>query len=148
MFLTKVRNVTAVLFLVALLAGVGAAPARGQEKQDKGLQPGDRVNIQVTGTLPNQPIHGVFQVEATGHVALGPGYGRVQVKGMNLVEAEAAVVKHLLPLLREVSVSVTRFDPVIAEAKTRDLERRVQQLEKELRELREVVEALKKKAGK
>jgi hypothetical protein len=114
-----------------------AAPAR----QDR-IRPGDILNIQVGGSLPNAPIHGAFQVEPSGKVALGSPFGRVEITGLTLEEAEAAINKHLSSFLRSPAASVTRPVP---EAPNRELDRRVRQLEKEVRELRSLVEELRKK---
>ena len=117
----------------------GLAPA-APDKDDR-IRPGDLLDIRVPDTLPNAPIQAVFQVEASGKVALGAPYGRVEVKGLTLEEAEAVIRKHLAKALRDPVVSVTRPVPAHSE-----LERRVQQLEMEVRTLRALVEELRKKA--
>src|SRR5262249_38502403 len=109
---------------LAALVAFAALPcaSRGQgatDKEDR-IQPGDRLNIHATNTLPGGPIQGVFRVEPSGKVALGPHYGRLQIKGQTLEEAEAAIHKHLQHFLREPAVSVTRYDPLPT---ARDLQR-------------------------
>ncbi|HEX6512111.1 MAG TPA: polysaccharide biosynthesis/export family protein, partial [Chloroflexota bacterium] len=111
--------------------------------KDDRLRPGDLLDIRVPKTyaLPDASIKGVFQVEASGKVALGPGYGRREVKGLTLEEAEEVIQKHLSRVLKDPVVSVTRPVPAHSE-----LERRIQQLEMEVRTLRALVEELRKKA--
>ncbi len=71
------------------------------------IRPEDLLQIQVLGTMLDQPIDGNFTVEPSGTVPLGPAYGRVQVKGFTLEEAEAAITKHLEKVLTKPNVSVT-----------------------------------------
>jgi hypothetical protein len=94
--------------------------------------------------LPDQPILGVYRVEASGKIPLGYSYGRVQVKGMTLEEAERAVREHLAAFIKNPQVSLTQYDPLILGGDS-ELERRVQHLEKEVRQLRAAVEGLRKK---
>ncbi len=108
----------------------------------KRLAPGERLHIRALDALPGNPINGAFQVEDTGKVALGPGYGRVSVGGLSIEEAEAAVKAHLSKLLRNVQVSVTRYDPVTSP----DLVQRVEQLEKKVQALERVTKQLRPKA--
>jgi RNA polymerase sigma factor (sigma-70 family) len=112
-----------------------AAPAAGVDR----IQAGDRLRIQATNTLPDQSINGVFRVEPSGKVALGVTYGRVHVKGQTLEEAEVTVRDHLRKMLKSTDVAVTRYDP-LAEEQVLDLERRVRQLEEEVKRLRAIVE--------
>jgi RNA polymerase sigma factor (sigma-70 family) len=194
MMLNKLKTVTAVLFVMALL-GAGATasvlayqdkaatpPAAGKatdpksDKENPGpdtrkaagklapdrkvpataapdksdrIQVGELLSMHVLGAFPEAPIQGLFKVEASGKVALGPPYGRVDIKGLSLEEAEAAVKKHLEKLMKRVDVSLTRALPAIAGTGTdRKLEQRVQQLEKEVRALRSAIEELQKKTRK
>ena len=66
----------------------------------------DTLAIQVQGTLPDAPISGIFLIEPPGFVRLGPRYGAVQVAGLTVEEAEAAIQKQLLSVLREPVTSV------------------------------------------
>ena len=59
----------------------------------------DLLAVQVQGTFPDVPINGIYVVEPPGFVKLGPRYGAVQVSGMTLEEAEAAIQKQLLTVL-------------------------------------------------
>jgi protein involved in polysaccharide export with SLBB domain len=70
------------------------------------IHPGMPLSINVAGALLDQPIDGVYSVEATGTVALGPAYGRVQVGGMTLEAAQAAIQKKLEEILSKPEVQV------------------------------------------
>jgi hypothetical protein len=111
------------------------------------IKPGDVLNIRSAETLPNEPIEGLFQVEASGKVALGATYGRVQIKGMTLEEAEDAIRKRLETFLPGPRVSLTRRVALSAVEGREELEGRVLRLEKEVRELRASVEELRRKSG-
>jgi protein involved in polysaccharide export with SLBB domain len=71
------------------------------------IKPGDRLFVYVVGTLLDQPIHGIYQVEPTGTIPLGPGYGRAQVRGLTLEAAEEAIQKKLSEVLTKPEVQVT-----------------------------------------
>jgi beta-lactamase regulating signal transducer with metallopeptidase domain/tetratricopeptide (TPR) repeat protein len=91
-------------------AGVGnPAPSpslRGRGKYHR-LAPGDVVLVRALGALPDQPLDGQFEVEEFGTLALGPAYGRVEVEGLTVLEAEAAVTKALAEVLTDPKVQVT-----------------------------------------
>ena len=72
------------------------------------ITPGDRLKIKVFGTLVDQPIDAIYLIEPSGKVCLGPAYGRVQLMGMSVQGAEAAIKKHLQSMLREPEVYVIR----------------------------------------
>ncbi len=59
------------------------------------IEPLDTLGIRVTETLPDQPIQGVYQVEADGRVNLGFNYGAAFVQGMTIEQATAAINSHL-----------------------------------------------------
>ena len=71
------------------------------------ISPGALLSINVMGTLLDAPIHDIYTVEPTGTVALGPGYGRVDVKGLTLEAAEKAIQKKLKEVLTNPEVQVT-----------------------------------------
>ena len=71
------------------------------------IKPGTLLSINAPGTLLDQPIEGTFVVEATGTVALGPGYGRVRVDGLTVEAAEKAVQTKLEGVPRKPKVQVT-----------------------------------------
>jgi polysaccharide biosynthesis/export protein len=70
------------------------------------IEPMDMLQIVVTGTLLDQPIANVYPVDPGGTVNLGPAYGAVNVVGMTLADAGAAIKKHLTQLLTAPEVSV------------------------------------------
>jgi protein involved in polysaccharide export with SLBB domain len=121
-------------------------------KQFGTVQTGDRLVIQVEGTLPDRPIRGVFVVEPSGKVQLGPLYGRVDLNNLTLEGAEKAIRKHLEAILKDPLVAVTRYDPAVpgpgAGGQLEKLEQRLEQVEKELRAVRETLERIEKKLGK
>jgi polysaccharide export outer membrane protein len=70
----------------------------------------DLLQISVIGTLPEQPINGLFLVDSEGRVELGPGYRRVRVAGLTVDQASQTIEAHLREFLRtpEVSVQLAR----------------------------------------
>ena len=128
------------------LAG-GAKPIQERIPSEK-IKPGDWIYIHVTNTLPDNPIRASYHVETTGKVALGAGYGRVMVADLTPEQAEAAIQKSLGSLLKKPEVSVSRRPPTpVNEGTNAELERRVQQLEKEVRTLHTTLEELQKKSS-
>jgi hypothetical protein len=101
----------------------------------------------VNNTLPDQPIAGIFRVEPAGTLALGPVYGRVRVKGKTFEEAEAIIRESLSRLVKNPQVLVT-CDDSLPDERTQALERRVRQLEEEVRDLRALMERLQRQKGK
>jgi polysaccharide biosynthesis/export protein len=74
------------------------------------VEPLDLLAIRVTNTVPDQPIQGVYGVEADGRVALGFDYGSVFLRGMTLDQARAALDRHLSKSLKppyQVSIDVS-----------------------------------------
>ena len=71
------------------------------------IEPFDGLLIRVLGALPDQPIADAFAVDPEGKVDLGPSYGRVQVVGLTIDEAQAAIQKHLSQVLEQPQVSVS-----------------------------------------
>jgi len=137
---------------LAALVGFAALPhvSSGQGANDKEdrIQPGDRLKIHATNTLPDAPIQGVLRVEPSGRIALGAAYGRLQIKGLTLEEAEVAIQKPLQRYLRNPSDSVNRYDPLpTARDFQREgaMKRRIDELEKEVRTLRAQLDDLRKK---
>jgi polysaccharide export outer membrane protein len=70
------------------------------------VQPLDILIVQATETFPNQPINGNFRVGPDGTVALGYGYGAVQVAGLTLEKAQATVRAQLEKTLKNPQVSL------------------------------------------
>jgi polysaccharide export outer membrane protein len=71
------------------------------------IQPLDVLQVQVDGTGAYQPIQGLFLVEPSGMLNLGPSYGKVKVGDQSLEEATLTVTKHLKRILKEPQVSLT-----------------------------------------
>ncbi len=71
------------------------------------IQPLDVLSVQVEGTGAYQPINGLFLIEPSGMLNLGPAYGKVKVGELSLEEATEAVTKHLKRILKEPQVSLT-----------------------------------------
>jgi protein involved in polysaccharide export with SLBB domain len=67
----------------------------------------DVLQVRVTGVLRIAPIDGFFLVESAGTIPLGPAYGRAQVKGLTLEEAEKAIQKKLTEVVKNPEVQVT-----------------------------------------
>jgi protein involved in polysaccharide export with SLBB domain len=78
----------------------------------------DVLQIQVSGTLPNEPIAGLFVVEPEGTINLGLNYGSVPVGGMTLEQARAAINAQLKRVL-------TNPQAVVALAQTRGIQQLV-----------------------
>ncbi len=70
------------------------------------IQPLDVLTVWASGTLLDQPVQGRFLVEPSGKLSLGPAYGRVEVKGLTIPEAEAPVKKQLEIVLKAPEVEV------------------------------------------
>jgi beta-lactamase regulating signal transducer with metallopeptidase domain/protein involved in polysaccharide export with SLBB domain len=71
------------------------------------IGPGDTLLVRTLGAAPDWPVDGQFMVEDEGTIALGPAYGRVEVAGLTVREAEAAVLKVLKETLSDPKVQVT-----------------------------------------
>ncbi len=71
------------------------------------LRPLDALQLSVEGTLPEQPINGIFIVEPSGLVALGPGYGKAMVANLPLEEAAEMIESQLKRVLRNPQISLT-----------------------------------------
>jgi polysaccharide export outer membrane protein len=71
------------------------------------LRPLDALQLSVEGTLPEQPINGIFIVEPSGLIALGPGYGKAMVGNLPLEEAAEMIESQLKRVLRSPQVSLT-----------------------------------------
>lgn len=71
------------------------------------LHAADTLMVNVSGTLPEEPILGTFPVEAGGVIQLGFSYGTVEIAGMTVSQAGKAIEKHLGALLRDPRVTVS-----------------------------------------
>ncbi len=59
------------------------------------VKPLDALVVRVPKALADEPIAGIFTVDPDGTINLGLSYGSPKVAGMTLVEAKAAIEKHL-----------------------------------------------------
>ncbi len=89
-----------------------AAPKTSNSAAEDRIEPGDRLVIHCVNTLPDLPIKGVYRVEPSGKVSLGPAYHRVQLRGLTLEDAETKIRNHLADILMNPNVAVTRYDPL------------------------------------
>lgn len=71
------------------------------------LRPLDSLQLSVEGTLPEQPINGIFIIEPSGMIALGPGYGKAMVANLPLEEAAEMIESQLKRVLRNPQISLT-----------------------------------------
>lgn len=80
------------------------------------IEPLDILQIFASGTPEESPIAGEFRVDSSGAVTLGPSYGKVNVAGMTLEEAEEAVLRHLSDILASPEVSLSLAEPAARQA--------------------------------
>jgi hypothetical protein len=91
--------------ILATLLGIFVAPSHMR------IRPGDSLQIDVLGTIPDMPIAGKFEVDHWGAVSLGStSYGSVDVNDRTLVEAREAITLYLRQQLTAPEVKV-RFAP-------------------------------------
>jgi RNA polymerase sigma factor (sigma-70 family) len=74
---------------------------------EENIAPGTLLEIRCANALPEAPIDGLFMVERSGKVALGPLYGRCHVAGKTLEQAEEAIRDRLRDILQDPKVMVT-----------------------------------------
>jgi molybdenum-dependent DNA-binding transcriptional regulator ModE len=87
----------------------------------------------------DQPINAEFIVEPQGTVALGPAYGRAQVAGLTLEQAERAIQKKLEEVLNQPDVSVSIGGWRSGEAQLRaELEIELRKAKTELEEIQQI----------
>jgi protein involved in polysaccharide export with SLBB domain len=72
-----------------------------------GLSVLDVITLRVTGTLPDEPIAGLYTVEPGGTVNLGGPYGVVPVSGMTVPEASKAIEEHLKKYVKTPEVTAS-----------------------------------------
>jgi len=108
-------------------------PASGPRK----LKVGDVVRVSATGVFPDRPINADYRIEEMGTIALGPTYGRVEIAGLPVLEAEKKIKIHLSEILEDVEVQVTLKLPVkgtAADARLRQEEAKLRQYQERLRQ--------------
>jgi polysaccharide biosynthesis/export protein len=81
-------------------------PIRLVPKPPYRIEAFDQLVIQVSNTLPDQPISGIYQVTPDGTISLGFSYGTVRVGGLTIEEVEAAIRSQLGRVLQSPQVSV------------------------------------------
>jgi RNA polymerase sigma factor (sigma-70 family) len=103
---------------------------------DHRIKAGDRLFIRGRLVFDSDPIDGIYVVEPSGKVAIGPAYGgRIVVAGKTYEEAEAAIQRQVLLYARSATIQVTAADTARADA----LEERVRRLEEEVARLKAAV---------
>ena len=112
-------------------------------RADDKLEPRDSIFIRVANAYADAPIDSMFSVEPMGTVALGPQYGRVEVKGLTILEAEQAIKRHLSSLIEEPLVQVTLTSRRAIEKEVEQRYGVVQTLQSENELLKKEVERLK-----
>ena len=70
------------------------------------VQPLDVLIIRVTGTLPEQPIDGLYTVSPDGFINLGYTYGNFRVAGLTLERIEEGLRRSLSRVLKEPMVAI------------------------------------------
>lgn len=117
--------------------GTSGAPPAGAPGEHR-IKPGDRLFIRARNVFETEPIDGIYVVESSGKVALGPAYGgRVALAGKTFEEAEADIQNQVRLYARVGTVTVTAADTGRADA----LEERVRRLEEEVARLKAAVGA-------
>ena len=71
------------------------------------VAPLDGLVIQVTGTVKEKEIWGMYIIDPSGNVDLGVGNGTVQVDGMTIQEAKEAIQTHLSKLYKDATATVS-----------------------------------------
>lgn len=82
-------------------------PVRLISREPIKIQPGDKVQIDVQGTKLEEPIHGIFRVDSSGEIVLGPSYGSVKISGLTRSEVQEAVKTQLEAVLAYPQVALT-----------------------------------------
>jgi protein involved in polysaccharide export with SLBB domain len=70
------------------------------------IAPMDALQVRVAGTLPEQPIDGVFLVGPDGSINLGFSYGFVRLAGLSVEQAQEVIRRRLAQMLKEPQVAV------------------------------------------
>jgi polysaccharide export outer membrane protein len=75
------------------------------------LRATDALNIRVLNTLDEAPINGIYAIDLEGYVDFGPPYGKVELRGRTVEEANKVVFDFLKQTLSDpvVAVSLASF---------------------------------------
>jgi protein involved in polysaccharide export with SLBB domain len=92
---------------IAAAPSVSMGPTLPTESAEEVIGPADLLRINVANAFADSPIDSAYVVEPMGTVALGPIYGRVNVAGMSVLEAEEAIKEQLAKLFEDPQVQVT-----------------------------------------
>jgi beta-lactamase regulating signal transducer with metallopeptidase domain/protein involved in polysaccharide export with SLBB domain/tetratricopeptide (TPR) repeat protein len=76
------------------------------ESPGPAVESGDLLWVEVEGTLPDQPIKGLFTVSRDGELQLGASYGVVKIAGLNSIDAETRVRQKLSEVVSDPRVEV------------------------------------------
>ncbi len=87
---------------ILLIEGVKLVP-----KSPHKVETFDVLLVRVTGAFPDQPIDDAYSVDADGRINLGPTYGRIEVVGETIQEAEDKIRAELSKILASVDVSLS-----------------------------------------
>ena len=98
---------------ILLIEGVKLVP-----KSPHQVETFDVLLVRVSGAFPEYPIDDAFNVDADGSVNLGPRYGRIEIVGLTIEEAEEEIRSELSQILAEVEVSVSLIQSAGAQAVT------------------------------
>jgi polysaccharide biosynthesis/export protein len=70
------------------------------------LHTGDMLMVTVTGTLPDEPIAGIYPIEPGGVIQFGFSYGSVEIAGMTIEDARGEIEARLRKVLRSPQVTL------------------------------------------
>jgi RNA polymerase sigma factor (sigma-70 family) len=109
------------------------------------LGPRDTIRISVRNAFPDSPLADDYTIEPMGTVALGPVYGRVNVKGMTVLEAEEAIKKHLAKIIEDPQLQVTLSEKQSSVRDLQNLESVVEKLRAESNDLQKQLDELRRR---
>jgi len=98
---------------ILLIEGIKLVP-----KSPHKIETFDALLVRVSGAFPDRPIDDAYSVDADGSINLGPTYGRINVVGLTLEEAEDKVRTQLSQILTEVDVAISLLQSAGAQAVT------------------------------
>jgi protein involved in polysaccharide export with SLBB domain len=117
--------------LIIAVTVIGVVLAVWQYRQRALIKSGEVLEVTVVGTLLGQDIDGLFLVDESGKLPLGPAYGKVAVQGLRTEEAQSAITAHLKKTLHQPEVNVSRIGDnqlLLLQAENRKLKAEIQRL--------------------